>query len=334
MENYKEYKKDFSKLGIRYAIGAIIIQAAQAVAVLIVKELKPEWLWDINILLILSVVPMYLVGMPILIALVNRLPGKAPEKHKMTPGQFAVAFIMCYAVIYGSNLIGSIVIVIIGLLTGNAVNNSAAVEVASTANMGLTFLYMVLIAPVLEEFVFRKLIVDKTLKYGQGVAIVMSGVMFGLFHGNLSQFVYATTMGMFLAFLYVKTGNLKITIGLHMIVNFIGAVVSVLVLKLIGFEELLESTQGLDLQEQMTVIMNHFMNHLAGWMVYMLYAVVIFGMVIAGVIMLIVFRKRFVLEPGEVALPKGKRFNTMFLNVGMILYCLIWIGIIIAQLLM
>ena len=57
--------------------------------------------------------------------------------------------------------------------------------------MIVTFLYMVICAPILEEYIFRKLIVDRTVKYGQGVAVVLSGLMFGLFHGNLNQFAYA-----------------------------------------------------------------------------------------------------------------------------------------------
>ena len=59
---------------------------------------------------------------------------------------------------------------------------------ATESNMMVTFLYMVICAPILEEYIFRKLIVDRTVKYGQGVAIVLSGLMFGLFHGNLNQF--------------------------------------------------------------------------------------------------------------------------------------------------
>lgn len=333
MENYKEYKKDFSRLGMRYVIGTIIITAAQAIVSAIVAKLRPEWLDNANAVLLLAALPMYLIGMPILVALVNRLPGKTPEKHHMKPGHFVVAFIMCIAIMYSSNLIGTFIVMIVGMLKGNAVDN-VVLDIATSANMGITFVYMVILAPILEEFIFRKLIVDKTLKYGQGVAIVMSGVMFGLFHGNLSQFVYAATMGMFLAFLYVKTGNLKITIGIHMIVNFMGAIVSVLILDLIHYDELMELTMNASAQEQNALIMNYVMNNLAGWIVYLLYAFMMLALLVTGIILLIVFRKRFVLEPGEVVLPKGKRFSTMFLNVGMVLYCIIWIGTIIAQLVM
>lgn len=331
MENYKEYKKDFSRLGLAFVIGTIIITAAQTIVALVAAKVKPEWLDDPNMYLVLAVVPMYLIGMPILIALVNTLPGKAPEKHKMKPAHFGVAFIMCFAIMYVSNIIGSILVFIIGMIKRAAVGNTV-VDIASGANMALTFVYMVVMAPILEEFVFRKLIVDRTAKYGQGVAIVMSGLMFGLFHGNLSQFAYATTLGMFFAFLYVKTGDLKITIGLHMLVNFLGAIVSVLILKLIKYDELLMYSQNMDSTAEAEMFMHFILENILGWLVYFGYILMILALLITGVVLLIVFRKRFALQPGEVVLPKGKRFSTMFLNVGMILYCVIWIGMIIVQL--
>ena len=64
----------------------------------------------------------------------------------------------------------------------------------------------------------------------------------------------------------------------------------------------------------------------------MIYFCMIIAMVIAGIVLFIVFRKRFVMNPGEVQIPKGKRFRTVFLNIGMILYCVFWIVEIILQL--
>ena len=112
-----------------------------------------------------------------------------------------------------------------------------------------------------------------------------------------------------------------------------GSIVSILVMKLIHYEELMKIMEK-PVEEQTGLLMRNVMENLPGWLLYMLYGCVIMGLMIAGVVMLIVFRKRFVIKPGEVVLPKGQRFKIMFLNVGMILYCLLFIGVIIAQLLM
>lgn len=250
--------------------------------------------------------------------------GSTCEKS-MKPGQFILALIMCFALMYCGNLVGTLITTIVGALKGSAVDN-ALMTYATESNMIVTFIYMVICAPILEEYIFRKLIVDRTVKYGQGVAIALSGLMFGLFHGNLNQFAYAMLLGMFLAFLYVKTGNLKITIGLHMCINFMGAVVSVLLLKAIHLDEYQEIVMnGGDAQ----AVMDFMMAYLPGWIGYMVYVLFILAVVITGIVLFIVFRKRFALDPGQI--PKGQRFKTVICNPGMLCYCIFWIVMILLQ---
>ena len=321
----KSMKKDFSGLGWRFLIGTLVIYVVQMGVMAVVGAVKPEWLQNTTMNLILAVLPLYLVGMPVLIALVKRMPGKAPEKKHISPGQFLLALIMCFALMYCGNIVGTVITTIVGVLKGSAVDN-ALMTYATGANMVVTFLYMVICAPILEEYIFRKLIVDRTVKYGQGVAVVLSGLMFGLFHGNLNQFAYAFLLGMFLAFLYVKTGDLKVTIGLHMCINFMGAVVSVLLLKAIHLEEYQEVVMsGADSQ----AIMDYMMKYLPGWIFYMIYVLFVLAVLVTGIVLFIVFRRKLAVEPGQIA--KGQRFRTVICNPGMICYCIFWIAMIIVQ---
>ena len=308
----KSMKKSFSSLGFRFLIGTLVIYAVQMGVMTIVGAVKPEWLQDTTISLILAVLPLYLVGMPVLIAVVKRMPGEAPAKKSITPGQFVLALIMCFALMYCGNLVGTLITTVVGALKGSAVDN-ALMTYATGSNMIVTFLYMVICAPILEE-------------YGQGVAVVLSGLMFGLFHGNLNQFAYAFLLGMFLAFLYVKTGELKVTIGLHMCINFMGAVVSVLLLKAIHLEEYQEVIMnGADSQ----AVMDYMMKYLPGWIGYMIYVLFILAVLVTGIVLFIVYRKKLKLEPGQIA--KGRRFKTVIGNPGMICYCIFWIAMIIIQ---
>lgn len=334
MGDYKSYKKDFSRLGFRFVLGTLAIYAVSLIGQVIIAFTAPELFNNVNIVLIYSMVITYVVGMPLIYLMVRNMPAVQPEVHKMGGGQFLLSAIMCFSLMYCSNLVGTILTTVIGLIKGSPVEMNAASQMAMDANMGLTFFFMVLCAPVVEEFVFRKLIVDRTLRYGQGVAIVTSGLMFGLFHGNLSQFVYAFTLGMFFAFIYIKTGKLKFTIALHMIINFMGGIVSVLILKMLtnsglydmvsedydpmAFAEYVMSGEGSEMMISMLVLL--------------VYAGIIFCIVIAGIILFIVFRKKFVLQQGEIVLEKGRKFKTVILNPGMVLYCLFWIAVIIYQL--
>lgn len=334
MEDYKIYRKSFSRLGFRYILGTLAIYAVNLIGSLIVSKTAPELFDNVNILLIYSMMITYIVGMPLIYLMVRKMPVVEPEKHKMSAGQFVLSAIMCFSLMYCSNLVGTIITTVIGLIKGSPVETNAASQMAMDANMGLTFFFMVLCAPIVEEFVFRKLIVDRTLKYGQGVAIVTSGLMFGLFHGNLSQFVYAFALGMFFAFIYIRTGKLKVTIGLHMIVNFMGGIVSVLVLKMLTNSGLYDMmSEDYDPMAFADYVMSgEGTQAMAALLVLLVYAGIVFCIVVTGIILFIVFRKKFALKQGEVTLEKGKRFKTIILNPGMILYCLFWIAMIIYQL--
>lgn len=320
-------KKQFSKLGLMFFLGTISIFAVQLVVTFAVSLIKPEWMLDPNGSLIISVMSMYLIGMPILILLVKQVPAEAPKQHSMKAGHFILSVLMCFAVMYVSNIVGNIFTTVIGLLKGGAVDN-VILDIATSTSLIVNFIYMVICAPILEEYIFRKLIVDRTVRYGQGVAVLVSGLMFGLFHGNLNQFVYAFTLGMFLAFLYVKTGKLRYTIGIHMIINFMGSIVSILILRGVNLQEYMEAAQSGD----MNLVMAAVMNSLPGWIAYLIYMVAVICIMIAGVVLFIVFRKKFKLEKGAVAIPKGYRFKTIILNIGMIFYILFWILMIVLQL--
>ena len=329
-EEVKTARKHFSKLGLMYFLGALIIFGVQNLIGYLVSLIKPEWLRNPNINLMLGMVSMYLVGIPILTALVQRIPAEHIEKRHMKGGHFAVAALMSYALMVVANVVGLVITLAISLLKGALVNNEL-VEMAESVSLPMLFVSAVLCAPIIEEFAFRKLIVDRTIRYGQGVAVIVSGLMFGLFHGNLNQFVYAFALGMFLAFLYCKTGKLKVTIGIHMIVNFMGTMASGMLTDLIDIDEMREAL----LNHDSYALMAFYSKYYFPMILMAIFGFCVIGIVIAGLILFIVAlaKRRFTLAPGQVSIPKGKRFLTVFLNVGMLLFCIYWIIQIALQLL-
>lgn len=333
MENnsidYKAYGKTFSRLGLGVFAGYIVAMVAQLVIFGIVGFINPMILQNGAIYQILALLPVDFIALPVIYLILKSIPTRVPGKRSMSKGQFLVAAIMTYAIMYLSNIIGNIFTIIIGLMKGGAVDN-AVLNFVTGSNVWVTFLLMVIVAPIAEELLFRKVICDRLLVFGEGMTVLFSGLLFGLFHGNLNQFVYAFTLGAFLAFLYVKTGNVKITIALHMLVNFMGSVVATWLMDMINYEEYMELiSYGPDLD----ALMQYFSANMAGWVIYILYFLLLVVLVVTGGILLIVFRKRFCLEAGEITIPKGKRFRTTFLNVGMILFVALEAVMIIIQLL-
>lgn len=328
----KAAKKHFSRVGLMYFFGSLLFYGVQLLAISLVQLLKPEWLAGTTGSLLVQMLPLYILGLPLMILLVTRIPAQGVRKNgRISFGQMIQAFFMCYALMYVSNLIGTFITFLIGLVKGSVVNNNL-VNIVVDLNPLVSFVIMVLCAPVYEEFIFRKLLIDRTVKYGEGVAVVLSGLMFGLFHGNLNQFAYAFSIGLFFAFIYVKTGKIRYTVILHMIVNFLGSVLGVIVMKASGYADYMAAFNRY--LADPAAGMEEMISLLPRMMIMVLYGILVFGSAITGIVLLIVKRKRFRLDKGEVTIPKGKRFNTVILNVGMILFALYWISLIIAQLFM
>lgn len=323
-EILKTYKKHFSLLGLMYFLGALIIIGVQVAVSMLVLAFAPSLLDNPNLSLLVSMLPTYTIAFPLTSLLIHQIPGVQMKKHNMKPAQLLGAFAISYALMYLSNLAGQFFTNIIGIIKGSPVDDAIA-DLVSELNPLTAFFVMVLLAPALEEWIFRKLLVDRTIRYGEGTAIFLSGLMFGLFHGNLNQFVYTFLIGAFWAFIYVKTGRLRYTIYLHMALNFMGSIGSLFFL---GAISTLEGGSS---------AMNGF-HFLLGMLIPLAivipYLIVVFGLVISGIVLLVTNWKRFRLIPAELFIPKEKRFSVIFLNAGMILYVLFWIIQIILQLFM
>lgn len=77
-----------------------------------------------------------------------------------------------------------------------------------------------ILAPLGEEIVFRGVVygqLRKVLKVPH--AVVLSGLAFGLFHGNLVQAVYATVIGCLLALVYEWYGTIAASMLFHSVAN-------------------------------------------------------------------------------------------------------------------
>ncbi len=84
------------------------------------------------------------------------------------------------------------------------------------------FLSVILFGPIVEELLFRGLIFNEIDKIKGGAApIILSGLLFGLFHREPVQVVYASILGIILGFVYSKTRSLPLVIFMHMLNNLV-----------------------------------------------------------------------------------------------------------------
>lgn len=326
-DTLKQIKHHFSKLGLMFFLGTLIIYLVQIVSMVCATIINPALLEDTTTSTLITMLPMYLIAMPLMILLIKTVPvSQKIEQKNMSIGQWIICFIICYGGVYITNYIGVFLTSVIGTLKGSPVTNVINNVVTGSA-LWSNFLIMVILAPIMEEIIFRKLLIDRIIPYGDGIAILFSGLMFGLFHGNLNQFVYAFALGICYAFIYVKTGKTIYTILLHMLNNFVGSILGMLILNYMG-DEFLNSSSDV------SALMAYAQNHMSQLVVYMIYCFLLFAIAMAGIILFFVKlnKIRAQLLPGEITIPKGKRFRTTIFNPGMMLFFIFWIIMIICTL--
>ncbi|WP_394019497.1 CPBP family intramembrane glutamic endopeptidase [Anaerococcus cruorum] len=96
-----------------------------------------------------------------------------------------------------------------------------AFQLNGSLDFFLMLLGAVVLAPISEEILFRGLVFEKLKSiYTLPWAIVLSGVIFGIYHMNILQGINTFVMGMVLAFVYYYRRNIMDAILIHIVNNF------------------------------------------------------------------------------------------------------------------
>lgn len=96
----------------------------------------------------------------------------------------------------------------------------------------LSFIATVVTPALVEEFACRGLILGSLRKFGDGFAIIVSSILFGLLHGNFEQIPFAFLVGLVLGFITVKSGSIWIAAAVHGFNNFISVAFNYFLYKL------------------------------------------------------------------------------------------------------
>lgn len=177
--------------------------------------------------LALTLVGHYLLSLPIAFRMVRRVPRIEPVRRPVRPDKLVRWAVIGLSLTYVGALAGIVVNQLIFLATGKVSSNDLD-QVLTEMPVGLVVLCVSVIAPVCEEIVFRYLLAGRLMRYGQASAAMVSALLFGLFHGNFSQFFLAFSAGLLLAYAYFQTGRLIVPILIHMAINFSNSGVALL----------------------------------------------------------------------------------------------------------
>lgn len=305
-------KKFFSNIGMAYFLLAAVAMVLQVFLGVVINRVAPRILNISIIYWLVSLGPLYLIAMPICVKVLKRLPAMHLYESTMKAGKWFVHLCICMFVMYAGNLIGQGVSTLISYFT-NLDLSMTLQDVMLNESAWTVFLFSVILAPILEELIFRKALIDRAIVLGDRTAIILSGFMFGLFHGNFYQLFYAFGLGCILAYIYIRTGKVKYTISLHMAVNFLGGFVPTVIMKKMDLNSLLG-----DMMSGNAVY--YLLDHIGWFAALIIYELLVLALVIAGLVLFILSVKKTELRLGEYGMPAGETARAMFGNVGMILF--------------
>ena len=229
----EEARRRFSRVGFAL-LAMVAVQQGGAMALfhLIGRFPAPEGNTWLPVLA--NFLPLYLLALPVFVWIMRGqqpMP-RAGEKRRVSGGMAAqLAFAGYLSMILSNLIVGWGLYSLIGMLKGSpAANPLTSLMMGNSAFAVLPF--ALLGAPLMEEYVFRGVLLKHLGAFGAKPYILFSALTFALFHANLAQSVYAFVLGLIFAGLTYYSGTIKYAVIAHMAINFVGSGLPILVLRL------------------------------------------------------------------------------------------------------
>lgn len=314
----KQARRDFSRIGASLCLMVVVWYALATVlegalyAAVGGKGETPNWVTYVG-----SGVPLYLIAMPIAVMLMGKSTVIETRKFDMKPGLFFKLLLMCLPMMWAGSVFGSMLSMV--LSNGEATDRVA--DLAMQTNIW-NVVFLVIVGPVFEEWLFRKQLIDHTRKYGEKTAILLSGLAFGLFHMNLFQFFYAFLLGLMFGYVYTRTSKLRYSTAMHMIINFNGGVLAPWVLTRVDLDQLEKVSEAAE-NGNAAAMEQWASQNVEGLAIMLVYFVLYGAVILAGFVLLIRNFKRFEFYTAPEELPRGTRAKTVCGNVGMIMFIMV-----------
>lgn len=225
-----EIKRDLNKSALALLLYVLSVQILAVLLVLLLPLSKIPLLSDQYICMVISVVISY--------CLLNNIFPKetsvestkeiSTEPNPEKPSFTVLSFLHYFMLFQAAQWIGGIInYPIMTLFTKLGLNLSFSEEAArggSLTNAPMLF-YTILVAPLMEELVFRGVFYHRFRSYGKYFAAFCTAFFFALMHSNFLQFAPAFSMGIILFFIRDRYG-LPYSILLHFSNNLLAIVVN------------------------------------------------------------------------------------------------------------
>ena len=232
----EDKKQGFKKVCLRLGIMMIVVFLSRAAASVVLWLVYPHLLQlDPNVAYVIeSVISfLFLYIIPIAAAIPLLKPKKMCNKIYKKPQYFGSAMAM-FPAFYGLAIFTNLITMLVTSFFKKTDLNESFNTVNELAPDGIVsaivlFVQLAVIAPLFEEFWFRGIVMESLRPYGNGFAIFVSALLFGLTHANFGQLFYTTVIGICLGYIAISTKSIVPTTIMHAILNSISGIMLILI---------------------------------------------------------------------------------------------------------
>ena len=297
--------------GLQFVLGAIlgIIAVFRNLSADSMEDVMGEltsYVGNSNYLIILSMITMYVIGLPVLILMLRKVRAYPPEKHALGFGRAIRLFLICITVMMAGSLLGNAINHLISGASGAEIDNTT-IDLVSGSNLFVAIIFVVIIGPFFEELIFRKFMIDRLRIFGERQIMILSGIMFGLFHGNLYQLFYAAALGIILGYIYLRTGRMVYTWVFHMLINFLFGIVPMFLL----------TEADIDVEALLQGDISALTSDAIGAAIFGWTEIVL---AIVGFVLLLIYARKMVFQVQPYEIPKGLTGKTVYRAPGVLAF--------------
>ncbi len=233
-------KSNARKFAFTIGLAMILFVVLQVLSSLIIEIIVPTYLngkLDSSTIFVIenSLILIVCLGLTSLFIKFYTTDNEKPEKKKLTGVQKFELIFMGIAVITFVQFISNYIFSKIGV-KGDVFESIGLAPHKSFFGILVFITGMALIPAIFEELLFRKWILNTSKKYGKLFAVVFSALLFGLYHMNVSQGVFAFLIGLLFGVIAICTGGIKYTCILHFLNNLYACLGMILGVESIGFK--------------------------------------------------------------------------------------------------
>lgn len=226
-------RRDFRRLAITLLLHEIVLIAtAYSIQDALVgywqtqtPHLTPDEIYDLLWNSGIDMIVASLLGLVIVLLLLGSRLRRTLPGERMHARQFLLTLIG----INGLQLLATMITVPLERIVermGYSLEEAAAVSTGTSVTVSM-FLYSVLIAPFVEELIFRGAVLRWLEPWGHRFALITSSILFGLMHANLVQLPSAIACGLLFGYI-AQRFSMRASIAAHAANNLIVEIIGLL----------------------------------------------------------------------------------------------------------